>query len=66
MTNKVFEAAITHGMREYIGGHRYYHYHWYARKIDAKHDAQDAREYGYNARVVQRHGGWTLLIRRKL
>lgn len=60
-----FTIALTHGMSATIDGQKFYHYHWYTHKRDAEHEAEEARESGFLARVQKKSGGWNLVVRRR-
>ena len=62
-----YAIAFTHGMRTRIEGEVFYHYHSYTRKLDAKEDAGDARQYyGLNARVIPKSNGrWAVVLQKR-
>lgn len=60
-----FESVLKNGQTVYIEGKRFYHWHWATSKREIQKEADDARKVGYQARVVQAHGGWFVALRRK-
>ena len=66
MPNKdAFEFALKKGMIRNVGKIQYHQFHWYLLKHRALDDALDARHYGFNARVIPKHGGWSLVVRKR-
>lgn len=61
---RFFEKCMVPGREYRFRGGYWYEFRWHKRKLLANEDAGDAREYGYNARVVPSRGGWMVLIRR--